>query len=259
MYPHQQHPHPGPYQHPQPATPKPAAKVGTIIALVFGGLFATCGVCGGIASLTDPEADRTASSAPANRAGIPERPPASAGALTTPECEAALRNVDRLLPGAGQGAPAGACRDAPTWDDPEEWRCAAKAERLAELQLCGRYWMTLVATYMDKQPASLAGPSPTGGVGADLGIGNAGRKRLATVAKAYGVTVRQVGDKAAKASELCLGGMEAVASNPALAVRKVEGALEFAAGVAGNEATRTAMPLDDLFVAYVTMECPDPS
>ena len=95
-------------------------------------------------------------------------------------------------------------------------------------------------------------------MGPCLGLDSAGRKHLATVAKAYGVTERKVGDKAAKASELCLGGMDTVASGPALAVRKVEGALEFATGFAENEATRKAMSLDDLFVTYVTMECPDP-
>ena len=70
------------------------------------------------------------------------------------------------------------------------------------------------------------------------------------------MSARAVGDRAAKASELCLGGMEVVASKPALAVQKVEGALEYAAGIATNPETRGLIDLDELFVTYIALGCP---
>ena len=101
-------------------------------------------------------------------------------------------------------------------------------------------------------------------VASDLGIGPKGQKHLATIATAYGVKQRAVGDKAAKASELCLGGVDKVSANPKLALRKVEGALEFGAKTVKDlrevdAFDESLLPLDDLFVPYVTMDCPDPS
>jgi hypothetical protein len=256
------------------ATQQSAARrrsVGNLIGIVLGSLFASCFVCGGIATLLEDEPD-AAERAPSTPGQLPAaaepKSPDAIGQLTPAECIAAYEHAQILLPRMKlQPPPAEICapKHIEKWgpDAATELRCVASATSPGALQLCGGHWMGTVSDYMAKFGDAVS-VGDSSDVAADLGLGARAREHLTAVANAYDVPARTVGDKAARTAELCLGGMEVVAARPAAAVRKVEGALEFAAGVAGDTKdaglpTAELMPLDDLFVTYVTMKCPDPS
>jgi hypothetical protein len=92
-----------------------------------------------------------------------------------------------------------------------------------------------------------------------LGLSPSARRNLGVIASTLQVSPTTVGDKAAKASELCLGGMDAVGADPRGAIGKVEGSLEFVATVVVDPETGKLVDLNELFAVYITLGCPDAS
>lgn len=93
--------------------------------------------------------------------------------------------------------------------------------------------------------ASLTAPDDALVVANDLGVGAKGADLIEKIATRYGVSARDVADKAAKAAELCDGG-----------IGHVSGALVFAEGTSRTKEQREVVPLDDAFVLYVAQGCP---
>jgi hypothetical protein len=121
-------------------------------------------------------------------------------------------------------------------------KCLKGAEKIVEKYENDELAMTEVAT-----------------VATMLGLSPAARRNLGVIASTLDVSPTTVGDKAAKASELCLGGMDAVGADPRTAIGKVEGSLEFVATVVVDPQTGKLIALDELFVTYITLGCPDAS
>ena len=183
--------------------------------------------------------------------------------LSPADCERALHNALRLIPGfAVEPEPRQTCIKSGQWslEHAAAFRCVGNAESVAEIQLCGGEWTQIVADIMSKnRTVPTTRDRNVTSVASGLGLGPQGTQHLGAIARAYSVDAQAVGDLAAKSSEICLGGMDRVSDQPSLAVSKLSGALEFVAAVIQKRNNNRRIAIEELFVAYVSMGCPNPS
>jgi hypothetical protein len=103
-------------------------------------------------------------------------------------------------------------------------------------------------------PAASA-PLSAKDVAASVGGRAAESRLIKKLASRYRVEPIVIGDKAAKAAELCLGGKDAMAANPSKSVRLISDSLYFAENASRDGAAPDKLPLDDAFVMFVAMGC----